>query len=413
MTERRPDVNDFLKQMKAAAAPPEDASRAQRRREQIVGKLETLHADLVQEQRRGRKWRAAGTALSVAALIPLGAFAWQNASRIMAEVAGSEGSAPGARVSLVSGSVTAVRAGLVETVRVGSPIELHRADRVHTHDQARATVSMESGASVRVAEATELALLDLAQSPSSERLGLESGSVEVEVPKLPQGGSFVVKTGEATVVVHGTHFFVDARRDALGTFTNVRVTEGRVAVHHDGVETMLGPGDHWSSRVSSGGPTPGITGSVTPAGAATPEAAPGPAVARTPTHPAQGRAPHAAHDDGASSETDEAASPGGESPEPALPSSSLAAENALFKAAMEASRSGAHEVALARHQELMTRYPLSPLVQNARVERFRTLRRLGRHAEAAREARRYLADYPGGFAQAEARDVALGPPEAP
>jgi hypothetical protein len=44
------------------------------------------------------------------------------------------------------------------------------------------------------------------------------------------------------------------------------------------------------------------------------------------------------------------------------------------------------------------------------VERFRLLRRLGRHSEAAREARSYLGDYHDGYARDEARGVALENP---
>jgi hypothetical protein len=43
------------------------------------------------------------------------------------------------------------------------------------------------------------------------------------------------------------------------------------------------------------------------------------------------------------------------------------------------------------------------------VERFRALKRLGQHAEAAREARRYLLDRQSGAASDEARSVALEP----
>jgi hypothetical protein len=57
---------------------------------------------------------------------------------------------------------------------------------------------------------------------------------------------------------------------------------------------------------------------------------------------------------------------------------------------------------------LLQRFPGSPLVPDARVERFRALQRLGRTEEAARSARQYLAEQPDGFAREEARDVALG-----
>jgi outer membrane protein assembly factor BamD (BamD/ComL family) len=55
----------------------------------------------------------------------------------------------------------------------------------------------------------------------------------------------------------------------------------------------------------------------------------------------------------------------------------------------------------------VSRYPRSPLTQNAYVERFRALAKLGQHARAARAAQRYLADYPKGFAREEAQELAV------
>jgi hypothetical protein len=47
------------------------------------------------------------------------------------------------------------------------------------------------------------------------------------------------------------------------------------------------------------------------------------------------------------------------------------------------------------------------LSQEAKVERLRALERLGKTQQAAESARRYLAEHPDGFAQAEARQLAL------
>jgi outer membrane protein assembly factor BamD (BamD/ComL family) len=87
--------------------------------------------------------------------------------------------------------------------------------------------------------------------------------------------------------------------------------------------------------------------------------------------------------------------------------SSLAAQNRLFQEGMNARRSGDASRALSLFGELLSRYPKSPLSENARVERFRALFHLGRIEEAAREARRYLAFYPQGFAKEEARRLVL------
>jgi hypothetical protein len=75
---------------------------------------------------------------------------------------------------------------------------------------------------------------------------------------------------------------------------------------------------------------------------------------------------------------------------------------------MQAKQRGDDDRVVRELDVLMQRYSDSPLAPDARVERFRALKRLGRTAEAARSARRYLAEQPDGFAREEARDVALG-----
>lgn len=120
--------------------------------------------------------------------------------------------------------------------------------------------------------------------------------------------------------------------------------------------------------------------------------------------------------------------------EPGLPStqssaaleagSTLAQENQLFKEAAEASRTGDVAGALSRLDKLLTSYPGSPLAQGALVRKFRLLASAGRTDEARREAERYLASYPTGFAVAEAEALkkddgvakppgSLGEPETP
>jgi hypothetical protein len=74
---------------------------------------------------------------------------------------------------------------------------------------------------------------------------------------------------------------------------------------------------------------------------------------------------------------------------------------------MQARRESDDGRALALFEQLLSDSPDTPLAQEARVERFRTLKRMGQHDVAGREARRYLADFPGGFATKEARALAL------
>jgi hypothetical protein len=87
------------------------------------------------------------------------------------------------------------------------------------------------------------------------------------------------------------------------------------------------------------------------------------------------------------------------------PQSTLAEENQLFKAAAEAGRNGDVNGAVARLDELLVEHPASPLAQTALVRKFRLLAKASRLDEARREAGRYLATYPTGFAVSEARTL--------
>jgi hypothetical protein len=87
----------------------------------------------------------------------------------------------------------------------------------------------------------------------------------------------------------------------------------------------------------------------------------------------------------------------------------LEAVNRLFADARRARRDGRDAEALVLLDQLVARYPHSVLAQEAAVERFRALARLGRGAEASRAARSYLARYPGGFGSEEAARLLENP----
>jgi hypothetical protein len=85
------------------------------------------------------------------------------------------------------------------------------------------------------------------------------------------------------------------------------------------------------------------------------------------------------------------------------PPSTLAEENQLFKSAAESGRNGDVNGAVAQLDKLLVEHPSSPLAQTALVRKFRLLAKAGRGDDARREAERYLALYPTGFAVSEAR----------
>ena len=87
--------------------------------------------------------------------------------------------------------------------------------------------------------------------------------------------------------------------------------------------------------------------------------------------------------------------------------STLAEENELFSKAKAAARRGDLAQAVTELEVFIARHPRSPLTQNAYVERFRALAKLGQHTRSAQAAQRYLADYPKGFAREEAQELAF------
>ncbi len=99
----------------------------------------------------------------------------------------------------------------------------------------------------------------------------------------------------------------------------------------------------------------------------------------------------------------------GRSPASPTAASDLEAVNRLFAEARHARREGRDAAALALVDQLLGKYPHSVLAQEASVERFRALAKLGRIAEARRQAESYLARYHGGFATEEAQRLLANP----
>jgi TolA-binding protein len=220
--------------------------------------------------------------------------------------------------------------------------------------------------------------------------------VDVEVPRLAQPVEFAVDTPDARVVVHGTRFRVQVEPGAApGSVTQVAVSRGIVSVQAGSKEVWLRAGERW--------PAPAL--SEAEADAAAPEDRA--AVERGAEPPGLEPEPAAADDRPASPSR----RPGARSRALRQPTDhSLASENRAFAAAMAQRKAGQLGRALSELERWIARYPDSVLQQEARLERFRLLARLGRGADAARAARGYLGDYPEGYAREEARDLVLGSP---
>jgi outer membrane protein assembly factor BamD (BamD/ComL family) len=82
-------------------------------------------------------------------------------------------------------------------------------------------------------------------------------------------------------------------------------------------------------------------------------------------------------------------------------SSALTSQNDLFARGLALRKQGDGAGALRTYEELIERFPKSPLAENAMAQRMRLLA-AGKDARAASEAKRYLSSYPHGFAAGEA-----------
>jgi hypothetical protein len=267
--------------------------------------------------------------------------------------------------------------------------------RVATDRASSSRLQLVSGVEIVVGPETRLALPDTKDAARlREEVVLESGLVEVRVPKLLQGHFFGIRTPNAVVSVHGTSFSVEVTQAGPSEVarTRVVVTEGVVSVRHGDREILLDAGSEWTSSVAN---PPAAAPSSPIAGA-------GKTGAESPT---RGRSAHTEPETakGRSSFV-EAGAPLDEREG----ATELASQNSLFAAAMSARDRGDRPRAVALLEEFCRRYPMSPLTQDAYVARFRVLSQAGDRAAATKAARSYLARYGDGFAAEEARALALG-----
>lgn len=329
------------------------------RRRQLVAELERMQREAPASAPRRRSWRfglaafALAAAAAAAAAVVLAPDVFQKPP---------DPSGVALKQPETQSTERAIATGSEVKTEAGSTVQLKTA----------------LGAKISVAGASELRLAGGDGSGAIERVDLAKGSIQVKVPKLGAQRQFRVSTPDTLVIVHGTEFRVTVLVDAAGQpNTVVEVTSGRVEVRKKQAVEFLNAGAAWSSGE-------GAFDSLTGTEASSER---GDAKVRELAKAASTQARHAA------SEAAEA------------PRSSLAQANTLLAAALEASRKGNDTLALARLDELLRRYPDSPVADNARVERFRTLRRLGREQEASRAAAKYLKGGPDGFARDEAREL--------
>ena len=311
-----------------------DSERLAARRARVIGSIEREASALGAGRRQRTQRRAAGVALAVAASVGL-AF---GAQRLV------QRHGPPSQVSLTFvGSIGQTLANGAEsprTLRAGEALSTDPGE-IHTASSGSAELVSNAGLGLRLGSETRLSLAALLGPEAKNQVALQQGTLTCSVPHLQEGQRFSVQTPDARVVVHGTVFsvHVDTSR-AAGGETCVEVTDGVVIVQHGGSETALNAGDRWGcASVASDG---------LEASNATDTAAP--------EAPVEDRA----------SDTGSAPASTLLKPSPRLEHGTLSEERRLFQRALAAERLGQRDHAQALINQLLSKYPSSPLAPEAR-----------------------------------------------
>jgi hypothetical protein len=332
-----------------------------------------------QRARRGRLW-AVGL---VAAGILVGLGSWILATTTSSPVGVA---VENATLSSESGMTWLWSGAARQPVRSGAERSLKVGDRIFT-DSGRAQLKLGADTRIAVARQSEVVLSQNREELKS--VTLRGGSIDVDV-EPHRDGRVEVETPHARIVVHGTEFSVAVNEpDEESATTSVIVRRGIVAVIRGGREVArLRAGENWSSKKPEAKPAELVPSADERA--AISARAPEPRVKRA----AKRRALISKVKEASVAELDP---------------STLPEQNQMFRRAVDARNQGDDERAIKAFDALLGKYPNSALAQEARVERFRALKRLGRNREAASAARRYLMDHTNGFAKDEARGIALTP----
>lgn len=356
------DESELLQALADEPLPVEDARAQRARREKLVPALGETIVAAASAKRRNRRVATVVGALSLAAALAL--VSWRvvhHASAVPASIATAYG------VEGESFHVHGAAATLVG--REGEP--LATGDRVTTSPTSRARVATPAGLTLELLPASDVHVDDATSAT------VEAGHVAVFVP-APGGGR------HATVALLGALIEIDERAsftvdvDRASGELRVKVDEGSVHLRTpSGEQLTLGAGDAWPPPPRGAiAPAPTACASVAIAAPPTTVVPSGPRVVPVPTAP------------------------------PSSTSNALGEQNRLLQGAIDARRKGDPKRALALLDELLAKYPSSPLTQGARAERFRALEQSGAHDAAVKEARAYLDAYPQGFARDEAAALA-------
>jgi len=248
------------------------------------------------------------------------------------------------------GQATARATEKTRPLRAGESL-LGDPGEIETVAEGSAELVTSAGLGLNLGGATRVSLSGLVGAAATNQVELRRGYLNCSVPHLQEGQRFSVQTPDARIVVHGTVFSVrvDANR-ARGSETCVEVTDGVVIVHHDGRETALNRGDRWgcesSASATAGGRFEANAVSAATTGSAT-----------------EGKSDSAAIEHHELNEHRAASRNAVRAPQQ---HGTLGEESRLLQEALAAERMGQSERAQSLLNQLLARYPSSPLLPEAR-----------------------------------------------
>ncbi len=203
-------------------------------------------------------------------------------------------------------------------------------------DTSAVRVTTARGVRIELSRRTDVDLGALDVESRQNTLRVLDGEVECRVPPLGPGERFAVTTRDAEVIVHGTVFRVRTNPPGALHGTCVSVTEGHVTVRHAQGTVGLDPGQSFGCETRA---TPAPVSEAIPAPKR--EVVEPKAPRRT-----AGRVERRAKD--------------------TRPSGTLEQENQLLSGGLSAERAGDCAKASRSFNELLSRYPNTPLAPEAR-----------------------------------------------
>jgi len=315
-----------------------DGRRFHVERARVVSAILAIPARIDAERASRKRWRAvAAMAAGFAAVV--GSAAWFTHRARPAAVAVAD---PSVSIADVHGVVTRIDNGVGRSFAPGQTATISADGEFVTAPQSDASLRTASGLEIGVFEKSRVSLAGL-RAGSSNSVRLATGDIRCRVPHLGERHTFSVITPNATVVVHGTVFRVTVSDHSGATETCVRVEEGVVGVQTPAGETLVTADRSWGCKAEEQ-----------------------PSALRASPPPSE----HLSNPI-RSVPKERAAGPTRAQP------GTLDQENRLFQAGLSAERQGDPRVAIAFFEQLLSRYPDSPLASDAR----RALARVKRGSE--------------------------------